>query len=138
MKKKLTLISIIIMMAYLFFSSCSFGEGDRKDKNLQHAMLEYLESIPEVEYVGMSDVHDLDDDRFQAVIIYYVTDSEGNQTERNARVTTNEDCSQILTWEDLDTNILDDTKQLVSDKFKENGLNLDGSLIDALIKLKNN
>lgn len=84
----------------------------------------------------MSDVSKSDDDSFKAVAIYYVTDSVGNKLERNARVTTNDDCSTIYTWEDLDSNILGDTKQMVNDKLEEKGINMDSSMIDALIELK--
>ena len=63
-------------------------------------------------------------------------DSIGNRIERNARVTTNDDCSEVFTWEDLDSSVLGETKQKVSDKLEEKGINLDGSLIDALIELK--
>lgn len=70
------------------------------------------------------------------MIICYVTDSAGNRTEYNARVTTNDDCSEIYSWEEMDTHILGDIKQKVSDKMEEKGIDLDGSLIDALIELR--
>ena len=85
----------------------------------------------------MSDSHELDGDKFQTVIIYYVTDSVGNHTEYNVRVTTNDDCSEIYSWEELNTHILSDVKQKVSDTMKEKGIDMDGSLIDALIELRN-
>ena len=91
---------------------------------------------PNVEYVGVSDVHTLDDNRLQSVVIYYVTDSIGNRVERNAQVTINEDCSEIFVWEDLDSNVLGETMQTVSDKLEEKGIYMDRSLIDALIELK--
>lgn len=84
----------------------------------------------------MSDLHVLDENRLQTVIIFYATDSIGNRIECNARVTANNDCSEVYTWEDLDSKVLEETKQKVSDKFEEKGINLDGSLIDELIKLK--
>ena len=70
------------------------------------------------------------------MIIYYVTDSTGNKVEHNARVTTNDDCSEVYTWEELDSNVLGDTKQMISDKLEEKGIDMDGSMIDALIELK--
>ena len=99
-------------------------------------MLAYLDSVPKIEYVGMSDVYVLDDNRLRTVIIFYGTDSIGNRIERNARVTTNSDCSEIYAWEDLDSKVLEDVKQKISDKFEEKGINLDDCLIDELIKLK--
>ncbi len=139
MKKKITTITIItiaILMACHLLSSCSMGVGDNRDRNLEQSVLAHLNSVPNVEYVGLSDVSKSGDDNFKAVVIYYVTDSVGNKHERNARVTTNDDCSTIYTWEDLDSNILGDTKQMVSDKLEEKGINMDSSLIDALIELK--
>ena len=137
MKRKLTLFAIVMAIADLLLPSCRMGIGDQRDRNIKHAMLAYLDSFLKYEYVGMSDTHDLDCDRFQAVVIYYVTDSTGNPTERNARVTTNHDCTEILTWEDLETTVLKDTKRKVSEKMQEKGINIDGSLIDNLLKLKN-
>lgn len=136
MKKKITLLSIALSMALLAFTSCSIGKGGQKDRNLEQAMLAHLDSVANVSYVGMSDVRELGDNRLQAVIIYYVTDSVGNRAERNARVTANDDCSEILTWEDLDSEVLGDAKQMVVEKFEEKGVNIDDSLIDALIELK--
>lgn len=137
MKRKLTPFAIALAIAYFLLPSCRMGIGDQRDRNIQRAMLAYLDSVPEFEYVGMSDAHDLDGDRFQTVVIYYVADSTGNQTERNARVTTNHDCTEILTWEDLESTVLKDTKRKVSEKMQEKGINIDGSLIDTLLKLKN-
>ncbi|MGM9704794.1 MAG: hypothetical protein ACI3YB_02230, partial [Prevotella sp.] len=75
--------------------------------------------------------------RLEAVIIYYVQDSVGNEVERSVRVTSNDDCSEIYLWEELDTEILGQSKQMVSEKFKGKGIDIDGgSLIDALIELK--
>ena len=70
------------------------------------------------------------------MIICYVTDSAGNRTEYNARVTTNDDCSEIYSWEEMDTHVLGDVKQKVNDKMGEKGIDMDGSLIDALIELR--
>ena len=138
MKQLFSILAIVILMASLSITSCSFGsgKGDLRDKNLEHALLTRLDSIPGLEYVGMSDVNVLDDNRLQTVIIFYATDSIGNRIECNARVTVNNDCSQIYTWEDLDSKVLEEVKQKVSDTFEEKGINLDGSLIDELIKLK--
>ncbi len=136
MKTKFSILSIAFLMAVSLLASCSMGKGDRRDSNLEQAVLTRLDSISNVEYVGMSDVHTLDGNRLQSVVIYYVTDSIGNRIECNARVTTNDDCSEVFAWEDLDSNILGETKQMVSDKLEEKGINMDGSLIDALIELK--
>lgn len=136
MKTKFSILSIAFLMAVSLLASCSMGKGDRRDSNLEQAVLTRLDSISNVEYVGMSDVHTLDGNRLQSVVIYYVTDSIGNRIEQNARVTTNDDCSEVFAWEDLDSNILGETKQMVSDKLEAKGINMDGSLIDALIELK--
>ena len=136
MKTKFTILSISFLMAVSLFASCSMGKGDRRDSNLEQAVLTRLDSISNVEYVGMSDVHTIDGNRLQSVVIYYVTDSIGNRIKQNARVTTNEDYSEVFAWEDLDSNVLGETKQMVSDKLEEKGINLDGSLIDSLIELK--
>ena len=136
MKTKFTFRSIAFMMAAFILASCAMGKGDRRNNNLEQAVLTRLDTIPNVEYVGMSDVHTLDNDSLQSVVIYYVTDSVGNRIERNSRVTTNYDCSEIFAWEDLDSTVLEDTKQMVSKKLEEKGINMDGSLIDALIELK--
>ena len=138
MKKLLTIPAIVIFMASITLTSCKLGngKGNQRDKNLEHALLSRLDSISCVVYMGMSDVHNLDDNRLQTIIIFYVKDSIGNREEHNVRVTTNNDCSEIYTWEDLDTKVLEDVKQKVSDKFEKKGIDIDGSLIDALIKLK--
>ncbi len=136
MKTKFSILSIAFLIAVSLLASCSMGKGDRRDNNLEQAVLTRLDSISNVEYVGMSDVHTLDGNRLQSVVIYYVTDSIGNRIERNARVTTNDDCSEVFAWEDLDSNVLGETKQKVTDKLEEKGINLDGSLIDTLIELK--
>lgn len=136
MKSKITTLAIAFWMASILLSSCTTGKGDLKDRNLEQATLSRLDSIPNVEYVGKSDVRALDNNRFQAVIIYYVTDSTGNKVEHNARVTTNDDCSEVYTWEELDSNVLGDAKQMISDKLEEKGIDMDGSMIDALIELK--
>lgn len=136
MKNKTTFSAIAFLMACLALASCSMGKGDQRNRNLKHAVLSRLDSIPGVEYVGTSDVHDLDDNRLSAVILYYVADSTSNKIEQNARVTTNYDCSVVYSWEDLDSSILGDTKQMVSDNLKRKGIDFDDSLIDALIELK--
>ena len=137
MKRKLIPLAIALAIVNFLFPSCRMGIGDQRDRNIQRVMMAYLDSVPEFEYIGMSDTHDLDGDRFQAVLIYCVADSTGRRTERNARVTTNHDCTEILTWEDLESTVLKDTKRKVSEKMQEKGINLDGSLIDTLLKLKN-
>lgn len=136
MKKKIISFSTVILMAYIVLASCSMGRGDLRNNNLEQAVLARLDSVPEVEYVGMSDVRTLGDNRLQTVIIYYVTDSTGNKIERNARVTVSDDCSEVYAWEDLDSKVLGDARQMVSDKLEEKGINIGGSLIDAVIELK--
>ena len=136
MKTESALFCIAFLTASFLLASCSMDKGDRRDSNLEQAVLTRLDSIPNVEYVGVSDVHTLDDNRLQSVLIYYVTDSIGNRVERNAQVTINEDCSEIFVWEDLDSNVLGETMQTVSDKLEEKGIYMDRSLIDALIELK--
>lgn len=136
MKTESALFCIAFLTASFLLASCSMDKGDRRDSNLEQAVLTRLDSIPNVEYVGVSDVHTLYDNRLQSVVIYYVTDSIGNRVERNAQVTINEDCSEIFVWEDLDSNVLGETKQTVSDKLEEKGIYMDRSLIDALIELK--
>ena len=84
----------------------------------------------------MSDTHEVDGDKFQAVIIYYVSDSVGNRAECNMRVSSNYDCSEIYSWEELDIKILNEVKKNMSDKMKDKGIDLNGILIDALIELK--
>ncbi|MBD5205502.1 MAG: hypothetical protein HDS84_03895 [Bacteroidales bacterium] len=138
MKRKILMLAIAVIMVQAILISCGWnvGHGDKRDRNIEAATLNYLDSIPDVEYIGMADTHDLEDDKFQAVVIFNVTDAAGNKTEHNARVTTNSDGSEILSWEALDSNVLSDTKQKITDKMEEKGINLDGSLIDALIKIK--
>ncbi|MBD5358239.1 MAG: hypothetical protein HDR88_14815 [Bacteroides sp.] len=138
MTKKIQMLAITLSMALTTLSSCGLGIGkvDKRDRNIEKVMLAYLDSIPEVEYIGLSDTHHLKDGNFQAVIIYNLTDTLGNKVERNARVVTNNDGSEIYSWKDLDCQILNEVKQKVSDKFEAKGINLDGSLIDALIELK--
>lgn len=136
MKTESALFCIAFLTASFLLASCSMDKGDRRDSNLEQAVLTRLDSIPNVEYVGVSDVHTLDDNRLQSVVIYYVTDSIGNRVERNAQITINEDCSEIFVWEDLDSNVLGETMQTVSDKLEEKGIYMDRSLIDALIELK--
>lgn len=136
MKTKNYLFSLLILMASIAIASCSPSKGELRDRNLEQATLARLDSVPGIQYVGKSFARELDDDKFQAVIICYVTDSVGNRTEYNARVTTNDDCSEIYSWEELDSHILENVKQKINDKLEEKGIGLDGSLIDALIKLK--
>ncbi len=138
MKKKILMLAIAGIMAQAAVTSCGWnvGQGDVRDRNIGKATLAQLDSIPNVEYVGLGDTHDLEDGNFQAVVIYYVINSAGNKMERNARVTTNSDGSEILSWEDLDTKILSETKQKITDKMEEKGIDLNGSLIDALIEIK--
>ncbi len=138
MKKKILMLAMAIIIAQATVTSCGWnvGHGDTRDRNIGCATLNYLDSIPDVEYIGLADTRDLDNGQFQAVVIYNVTDSAGNKTERNARVTTNGDGSEIITWEDLNCSVLSDTKQKITDKMKEKGIDLDGSLIDALIEIK--
>ncbi len=138
MIKKFVTLAIAAIMAHAALTSCSWnmGQGDIRDRNIGNATLAYLDSISDVEYIGLADTRDLEDGNFQAVVIYNVIDSAGNKSERNARVITSGDGSEILAWEDLDSNVLSDTKQKISDKMEEKGINLDGNLIDALIELK--
>lgn len=138
MIKKFLTLAIAAIMAHAALTSCSWnvGQGDVRDRNIGNATLAYLDSISDVEYIGLADTRDLEDGNFQAVVIYNVIDSAGNKSERNARVITSGDGSEILAWEDLDSNVLSDTKQKISDKMEEKGINLDGNLIDALIELK--
>lgn len=137
MKSKISILAVTVMMAFVAFQSCGIGQGkgDSRDRNLERATLARLDSIENVEYVGISDVHDTGNG-CNAVVIYYVSDSLGNKVECNARVTANDDCSEIYSWEDLDCNVLNDVKQRVTDKMEEKGIDLDGSLIDALIEIK--
>ena len=113
------MLAIAIIMAQSTLTSCGWkvGQGDKRDRNIGIATLNYLDSIP-VEYIGLADTHDLEDGKFQAVVIFNVTDAAGNKTEHNARVTTNSDGSEILSWEDLDSNVLSDTKQKITDKME--------------------
>jgi hypothetical protein len=138
MKKKILMLAMAVIIAQAAITSCGWnvGQGDTQDRNICNATLAYLDSIPDVEYIGLADTHELDNGKFQAVVIYNVTDSAGNKEEHNARVTTTWDGSEILTWEDLDSNVLSDTKQKITDKMEEKGINLDGSLIDALIEIE--
>lgn len=136
MKIKNTVPAIAFLMGSLAIASCGMGKGDRRDRNLERATLEHLDSAPGVEYIGMSDVRNLGDNNFSAVVIYYVADPTGSKVERNARVTTNEDCSKVYSWEEIDSTILGDTKQMVRDKLQEKGIYIDSCLIDKLIELK--
>ncbi len=132
------MLAIAIIMAQATLISCGWniGQGDRRDRNIGVATLNYLDSITGVEYIGLADTHDLEDGKFQAVVIFNICDAAGNKTGHNARITTNSDGSEILSWEDLDSNVLSDIKQKINDKMEGKGINLDGSLIDALMELK--
>ncbi len=138
MTKKILMLAIAAIMAQAILISCAWnvGQGDKRDRNIGIATLNYLDTIPHVEYIGLADTHELEDGKFQAVVIYNATDSAGNKTEHNARITTNNDASEILSWEELDSSVFGDAKQKITDKMEEKGVNLDGSLIDALIKIK--
>lgn len=138
MKHKLPIIAIIILMASTSLQSCiwNMGRGDIRDRHIERAVLTYLDTVPGVQYLGQSDTHVLEDGNFQAVIIFNVPDSAGNMVERNARITTDINGREIYTWEDLDCQILNEAKQRFTEELNENGINIDGSLIDALIELK--
>lgn len=136
MKTKNYTLALLILIVSIAIAACSMGKGNLRDKNLEQATLARLDSVPGIQYVGMADTHELDGGKFQTVIIYYVTDSVGNRTEYNVRVTANDDGSEIYSWEEMDTHILSDVKQKVNDKMEENGIPIDGSLIDALIELR--
>lgn len=129
-------LALLLLMVSFAIASCSPGKGELRDRNLEQATLARLDSVLGIQYVGKSYARELDDDKYQTVIICYVTDSVGNRTEYNARVTTNDDCSEIYSWEEMDTHVLGDVRQKVSDKMEEKGIDLDGSLIDALIELR--
>lgn len=133
-------LPLLILIVSFAIASCSPRKGKLRDRNLEQATLARLDSVPGIQYVGKSYARELDDDKFQTVIICYVTDSAGNRTEYNARVTTNDDSSEIYSWEEMDTHILGDIKgdikQKGSDKMEEKGIDMDGSLIDALIELR--
>ena len=136
MKTRNYALALLILMVSFAIASCSPRKGELRDRNLEQATLARLDSVPGIQYIGKSYARELDDDKFKAVIICYVTDSAGNRTEYNARVTTNDDCSEIYSWEEMDTHVLGDVKQKVNDKMGEKGINMDGSLIDALIELR--
>lgn len=136
MKPRNYTLALLILMVSFTIASCSPRKGELRDRNLEKASLARLDSVPGIQYVGKSYARELDGDKFQTVIIYYVTDSVGNRTEYNVRVTTNDDCSEIFSWEEMDTHVLGDVKQKVSDKMEEKGIDMDGSLIDVLIELK--
>lgn len=136
MKTKCFILPLLLLMVSFAIASCSPRKGELRDGNLEQATLARLDSVPGIQYVGKSYARELDDDKFQTVIICYITDSVGNRTEYNARVTTNDDCSEIYSWEELNTHILSDVKQKVTDTMEEKGIDMDGSLIDALIELR--
>lgn len=139
MRKEIVTLAIAVIMAQATLTSCGWdvGQSDKRDRNIETATLNYLDSLHLVEYIGLANTHDLDDGKFQAVVIFYITDSAGHKTECNARVTTNGDGSEIISWENLDNSVLSDSKQKITDKMKEKCINVvDGSLIDALIEIK--
>lgn len=136
MKKINYTLALLILMVSFAIASCSPSKGELRDRNLEQATLARLDSLPGIQYVGKSYARELDGDKFQTVIICYVTDSAGKRTEYNARVTTNDDCSEIYSWEEMDTRILGDVKQKVNNQMEEKGIDMDGSLIDALIELR--
>lgn len=136
MKTKNYTLALLILIVSIASSACSMGKGNLRDKNLEQATLTRLDSVPGSQYVGMADTHELEGGKLQAVIIYYVTDSVGNRTEYNVRVTTNDDGSKIYSWEEMDSHILSDVKQKVNDKMEEKGIPIDDSMIDALIELR--
>ena len=88
MKRKILTLAIAIIMAQATLTSCGWnvGQGDKRDRNIGIATLDYLDSIPDVEYIGLADTHDLEDGKFQAIVIFNVNDATGNKTEHNARV----------------------------------------------------
>lgn len=136
MKTKCFILPLLFLMVSFAIASCSPRKGELRDRNLEQATLARLDAVPGIQYVGKSYARELDGDKFQTVIICYITDSVGNRTEYNARVTTNDDCSEIYSWEELNTHILSDVKQKVTDTMEEKGIDMDGSLIDALIELR--
>lgn len=139
MKKKIVMLAIALIMVPATLTSCGWniGQGDQLAHNIGIATLNYLDTIPEVEYIGLADTHNLEDGKFQTVVIFNIPDAYGNKMERNARVTTNSDGSEILSWENLDSSVLSDTKQKITDKMEEKGIDfINGSLIDALIEIK--
>lgn len=136
MKAKNFFPSLLFLIGLFLISSCFNGIGDVRDKNLEQATLARLDSVAGIRFVGISNTREIDENKFQAVIIYYVTDSIGNRNEYNVRVTTNYDCSEIYSWEELDSEILSDIKNKVSEKMSEKGIDLNESLIDALMKIK--
>lgn len=119
MKTKCFILPLLFLMVSFAIASCSPRKGELRDRNLEQATLARLDSVPGIQYVGKSYARELDDDKFQTVIICYITDSVGNRTEYNARVTTNDDCSEIYSWEELNTHILSDVKQKVTTRWKK-------------------
>ncbi len=138
MKRKISIAAVILVMACMVLThgACNMGSGDARERNIENATLARLDSVAGVRFIGLSDTHVLEDGRFQAVVIYIAPDSVGNDTERNARVVTNNTGTEIITWEALNTQVLTDAKQKVAEKLEEKGIDLDPSLIDALIELK--
>lgn len=135
MKRKFLFFPFLLLLVCHAISSCDIGKGDKRNRNLATLVLEKVDNSS-VEYLGMSNTQELDGSRFQAVLIYHVTDSAGNRAEHNSRVITNDDCTVLYEWEDLDSKVLEDVRQKVSDKLEKKGIDLNGNLIDALIELK--
>ena len=74
-------LALLILMVSFAIASCSPRKGELRDRNLEQATLARLDSVPGIQYVGKSYVRELDGEKFQTVIICYVTDSAGNRTE---------------------------------------------------------
>lgn len=137
MIKSIPITAIALLMVCPMFTSCSVAEGNRQERNLKKSLIARLDTLPGVEYVGRFDTEWFKQNGMtlcRSGVVYYVTDSVGNRVERNARVVTNDDCTKILAWEDLDSKILGTVKSEVSEKFENDGVSVDGDLIDALLK----
>lgn len=57
-------LALLILMVSIAMASCSVGIGDRRNKNLEEATLARLDSVSSIQYVGMSDSHELEGDKF--------------------------------------------------------------------------
>ncbi len=71
MKKKILMLAMAVIIAQAAVTSCgcNIGMGDKRDRNIGSATLNYLDSIPDVEYIGLADTRDLDNGQFQAIVI---------------------------------------------------------------------
>lgn len=160
MKSKFFFLGLALLTASFFTTSCSLsvGEGDIRERNIEKSMLKYIASHPavstkniavksgvrgdnfasnsKIEYVGLADCHEVTGGRFEGMIVYFATDSLGHKAEHNVRIVTNFDGKEIYSWDELDTKIVAETKEQMSEKMKEEGLPIDGSVIDAILKLK--